>query len=161
MNGLRQNIQRKLARAPDERGETPIAGDLGAEPAWRRQSPKARLLEAQPDRTAEVRDPYARWCGRGGAARRPPIPIFGTKELCRASAAVRQRSQNGLWMTQTGMARKLRHDERYQSSAGQRAPSHGVHWLEQHIMLRHGRAAWACTEYNGHMTHYRRRRARR
>ena len=20
-------------------------------------------------------DPYARWCGRGGAARRPPIPI--------------------------------------------------------------------------------------
>jgi hypothetical protein len=24
-------------------------------------------------------DPYARWCGRGGAARLPPIPIFGTK----------------------------------------------------------------------------------
>ena len=23
-------------------------------------------------------DPYARWCGRGGVARRPPIPIFGT-----------------------------------------------------------------------------------
>ena len=22
-----------------------------------------------------VRDPYARWCGRGGVARRPPIPI--------------------------------------------------------------------------------------
>ena len=22
-------------------------------------------------------DPYARWCGRGGAARRPPIPIIG------------------------------------------------------------------------------------
>jgi hypothetical protein len=31
--------------------------------------------EAQPGRTAVVRDPYARWCGRGGAARRPPIPI--------------------------------------------------------------------------------------
>ncbi|CBL45544.1 Transposase, probably fragment [gamma proteobacterium HdN1] len=28
--------------------------------------------------TAVVRDPYARWCGRGGAARRPFIPIgFG------------------------------------------------------------------------------------
>ena len=26
-------------------------------------------------RTAVVRDPYARWCGRGGVARRPPIPI--------------------------------------------------------------------------------------
>ena len=23
-----------------------------------------------------VRDPYARWCGRGGVARRPPIPII-------------------------------------------------------------------------------------
>ncbi len=23
-----------------------------------------------------VRDPYARWCGRGGVARRPPIPIL-------------------------------------------------------------------------------------
>ena len=26
-------------------------------------------------RTAVVRDPYARWCGRGGTARCPPIPI--------------------------------------------------------------------------------------
>ena len=32
-------------------------------------------VEAQPGRTAEVRDPYARWCGRGGAVRRPPIWI--------------------------------------------------------------------------------------
>lgn len=32
-------------------------------------------VEAQPGRTAVVRDPYARWCGRGGAVRRPPIPI--------------------------------------------------------------------------------------
>jgi RNA-directed DNA polymerase len=28
-------------------------------------------------------DPYARWCGRGGAERLPPIPIFGTFETCR------------------------------------------------------------------------------
>ena len=27
-------------------------------------------------RTALVRDPYARWCGRGGAVRRPSIPIM-------------------------------------------------------------------------------------
>jgi RNA-directed DNA polymerase len=32
MSGPRQNTQRKLARAPGERGEAPIAGDLGAEP---------------------------------------------------------------------------------------------------------------------------------
>ena len=38
------------------------------------ESPAAH--EAQPDRTAEVRDPYARWCGRGGVVRRPPIPIL-------------------------------------------------------------------------------------
>src|SRR5262249_46213760 len=36
-------------------------------------------VEAQLGRTAEVRDPYARWCGRGGAVRRPPIPISGTQ----------------------------------------------------------------------------------
>jgi Group II intron, maturase-specific domain len=41
-------------------------------------------VEAQPGRTAEVRDPYARWCGRGGAVRRPPIPINGTLCTCRA-----------------------------------------------------------------------------
>ncbi len=29
------------------------------------------------NRTAEVRDPYARWCGRGEAERLPPIPIIG------------------------------------------------------------------------------------
>jgi hypothetical protein len=35
-------------------------------------------------------DPYARWCGRGGAARLPPIPIFGTfrtsRDVCLESA---------------------------------------------------------------------------
>src|SRR6202158_1556284 len=31
-------------------------------------------------------DPYARWCGRGGAARLPPIPIIGTsRHLVRCS----------------------------------------------------------------------------
>lgn len=28
------------------------------------------------NRTAAVRDPYARWCGSGEAARLPPIPII-------------------------------------------------------------------------------------
>ena len=31
--------------------------------------------QVQPDRTAVVRDPYARWWGRGGTVRCPPIPI--------------------------------------------------------------------------------------
>ena len=82
MSGPRQNTQRKLARAPGERGEAPIAGDPGAEPVMAAPEPESPAamthilrVEAQLDRTAEVRDPYARWCGRGGAARRPPIPI--------------------------------------------------------------------------------------
>src|ERR1700692_1467803 len=33
-------------------------------------------------------DPYARWCGRGGAARLPPIPIDGTFETCRLAATM-------------------------------------------------------------------------
>jgi hypothetical protein len=31
-------------------------------------------------------DPYARWCGRGGAVRRPPIPICGPPDVAVASA---------------------------------------------------------------------------
>src|SRR5882724_10177824 len=38
-------------------------------------------------------DPYARWCGRGGAARLPPIPIIDphqtSEESCRVEGGVR------------------------------------------------------------------------
>src|SRR6266851_6954051 len=41
---------------------------------------------AQPTRVESFEppytDPYVRWCGRGGAARLPPIPIIGTFETC-------------------------------------------------------------------------------
>src|SRR6266446_8222840 len=43
-------------------------------------------VQAQPSRTAVVRDPYARWCGRGGTARCPPIPINSTYATLGASA---------------------------------------------------------------------------
>jgi hypothetical protein len=33
----------------------------------------------QPRTLAQVRDPHARWCGRGGTARCPPIPIIDPK----------------------------------------------------------------------------------
>ena len=46
-----------------ERENTPSAS-----PVWLRRSGLDH-----PNR--RVRDPYARWCGRRGAARRPPIPI--------------------------------------------------------------------------------------
>jgi len=34
-----------------------------------------------------VRDPYARWWGRGGTARCPPIPIHGTELPIRNASA--------------------------------------------------------------------------
>ena len=53
-------------------------------------------IEAQPGRTAEVRDPYARWCGRGGAARRPPIPIIDPLQTSLSGLSCRvRRSASG------------------------------------------------------------------
>ena len=48
---------------------------------------------AQSGRTAVIRDPYARWCGRGDVERRPLIPIFGqvpsAKCPCRSFRSLR------------------------------------------------------------------------
>ena len=41
MNGLRQNTERALARAPGEKGEALIAGDLGAEPVMAATEPES------------------------------------------------------------------------------------------------------------------------
>src|SRR6202011_3353225 len=59
-------------------------------PAFRREPQTAQSTE--PPYT----DPYVRWCGRGGAVRLPPIPIFGTFETCRPTprtSAYRGRSE--------------------------------------------------------------------
>jgi hypothetical protein len=47
MSGPRQNTQRELARAPDERGETPIAGDPGAEPIMAATEPESPAATSQ------------------------------------------------------------------------------------------------------------------
>jgi hypothetical protein len=57
--------------------------------------------EAQPDRTAAVRDPYARWCGRGGAVRRPPIPIRTATAAKAADAAAQHTWSEGGTRTDT------------------------------------------------------------
>jgi hypothetical protein len=82
MSGSRQNTQRKLTRRANERGEAPSAGTSRAEPvmaAAAHESPAAtwlyRPLKLNPIEPP-CTDPYARWCGRGGAARRPPIPVI-------------------------------------------------------------------------------------
>jgi len=64
-------------RAADERGDAPISGDPGAEPIMAETEPESPA--ATRIATAEVRDPYARWCRRGGVVRRPPIPIHDPK----------------------------------------------------------------------------------
>ena len=76
MSGKRQKTQYSLALEPVARGETPVSDHQGAEPLVAKPAPESPALQAQPDRTAVVRDPYARWCGRGGTARCPPIPIM-------------------------------------------------------------------------------------
>jgi len=52
----------------------------GPNPSWRSETPKARRAAGHTaDRSTRSNrrgtDPYARWCGRGGAARLPPIPM--------------------------------------------------------------------------------------
>jgi opacity protein-like surface antigen len=89
-------------------------------------------------------------------ARKSCAGIFLNESVLRGETAVRQRSQNGLRMTQTRMARKLRHDERYQSSLASVRGGVGFIGWSKTLCYVTGGAAWASTEYNGHMTHYRR-----
>ena len=52
-----------------------------AEPLFRLDRPPAsgRIFESLTRSNRRGTDPYARWCGRGGAARLPPIPISGRR----------------------------------------------------------------------------------
>src|SRR6516164_1255854 len=84
MSGMRQKIQYSLALEPAHQGETPVGGCQGTEPVVAKPAPQSLALAPTPCRcpsltpsNRRVRDPYARWCGRGGTARCPPIPIFG------------------------------------------------------------------------------------
>ena len=82
MTGTRQTIQYSLALEPAHQGETPVGGCQGTEPVVVKPAPQSPALASTPCRrpsltpsNRRVRDPYARWCGRGGTARCPPIPI--------------------------------------------------------------------------------------
>ena len=84
MSGMRQKIQYSLALEPAHQGETPVGGCQGTEPVVVKPAPQSPALAPTPCRcpsltpsNRRVRDPYARWCGRGGTARCPPIPIIG------------------------------------------------------------------------------------
>src|SRR5262252_57814 len=84
MSGMRQKIQYSLALEPAHQGETPVGGCQGTEPFAAKPAPQSPALAPTSCRcpsltpsNRRVRDPYARWCGRGGTARCPPIPIFG------------------------------------------------------------------------------------
>ena len=94
MSGMRQKIQYSLALEPAHQGETPVGGCQGTEPVVVKPAPQSPALASTPCRrpsltpsNRRVRDPYARWCGRGGTARCPPIPIIGaTSPLPRVKA---------------------------------------------------------------------------
>ena len=81
---LIQKIQCSLALEPAHQGETPVGDCQGTEPVVAKPAPQSPALAPTPCRcpsltpsNRRVRDPYARWCGRGGTARCPPIPIMG------------------------------------------------------------------------------------
>src|SRR6266852_4013942 len=48
-------------------------------------------------------DPYVRWCGRGGAARLPPIPIPDPLRIC--CAVDTPRSSRTMWQRQEAHSR--------------------------------------------------------
>ena len=85
MRTRRQNIQLELALEPAAKGEARSPDTQGTEartaraeperPAagQRHPSPQAMPLNSVEPPCTDV--PYARWCGRGGAARLPPIPM--------------------------------------------------------------------------------------
>jgi hypothetical protein len=97
MSGMRQKIQYSLALEPTHQGETPVGGCQGTEPVVAKPAPQSPALAPTSCRcpsstpsNRRVRDPYARWCGRGGTARCPPIPIFGaSRPLACASSCFR------------------------------------------------------------------------
>jgi hypothetical protein len=57
-------------------------------------------------------DPYARWCGRGGAARRPPIPIDVPKPAIPLSIESARLDGNALPMTSSARASRIGGTER-------------------------------------------------
>src|SRR6516225_12413273 len=82
MSGMRQKIQYSLALEPAHQGKTPVGGCQGTESVVAKPAPQSLALAPTQCRcpsltpsNRRVRDPYARWCGRGGTARCPPIPI--------------------------------------------------------------------------------------
>src|SRR5215468_3374516 len=87
MNGLRQNTQRRLARAPVERGEAPIAGDLGVEPIIAATEPEStaatmRLMEEVCERENLVRA-WQRVRDNKGASGVDGMTIDDTKSFLR------------------------------------------------------------------------------
>ena len=70
---------------------TPGGPTSPAQPLLRlaRSPPTPCLYPSLTQSNRRVRDPYARWCGRGGTARCPPIPIYGAQGSLNARVAPR------------------------------------------------------------------------
>src|SRR5262245_19746891 len=66
-----------------------------AQPVFRRSrsSPPLRSCPRLTRSNRRGTDPYARWCGRGGAARCPPIPIHDPKQTLVAVCCGTERRQ--------------------------------------------------------------------
>ncbi len=75
---MRPKTQDQLVSPTGHRGEHPGTDQGGAEPPVARREPQSpACLEGIIRSNRRGPGPYARWCGRGGAARLPLIPING------------------------------------------------------------------------------------
>src|SRR5436190_16509995 len=79
--GCRRLADRVLAHVRTSGGPTGPAQPVFRRP---RYSPTLCCCSSLTRSNRRGTDPYARWCGRGGAARCPPIPIWGGKRTLSA-----------------------------------------------------------------------------
>ena len=89
MSRKRQNNQRKLAFATEGSGAARAGRGTGAEllAAERGTESPAKRTNGSTDSNRRIRDPYVRWCGRGGGAILPPIPILAAQAEAYATRA--------------------------------------------------------------------------
>src|SRR5713226_988064 len=83
MGGTAPANQLRLSFAGSEDGEAETETCRVAKPLWRTTTRTSRPVRAQLTEPPYA-DPHVRWCGRGGRATVPPMPIFMNRSFRRS-----------------------------------------------------------------------------